>query len=126
MGGILSESQENEIIKFIRKDSARNLQEYLEYNQVPKDLLYTNHKRTLIQLSCYFESPKCLSKLIEMNYDYNKTETLTGDTPLFIASKFNNLEMVQILLANDDCKKLVKNLVKIKLKKILMKTMIII
>ena len=110
MGGILSESQENEIIKFIRKDSARNLQEYLEYNQVPKDLLYTNHKRTLIQLSCYFESPKCLSKLIEMNYDYNKTETLTGDTPLFIASKFNNLEMVQILLANDDCKKLVKNL----------------
>ena len=35
---------------------------------------------------------------------------LTGDTPLFIASKFNNLEMVQILLANDDCKKLVKNL----------------
>ena len=110
MGGILSESQENEIIKLIRKDNARSLQEYLEYNQVPKDILYTNHKRTLIQLSCYFESPKCLSKLIEMNYDYNKIETLTGNTPLFIASKFNNLEMVQILLANDDCKKLVKNL----------------
>ena len=109
MGGILSESQENEIIKLIRKDNARNLQEYLDYNQVPKDILYTNHKRTLIQLSCYFESPKCLSKLIEMNYDYNKIETTTGDTPLFIAAKFNNLEMVKILLANEDCRLLVKN-----------------
>ena len=62
MGGILPESKENEILKLIRKDSARDLQEYLEINQVPKDLLYTNHKRTLVQLSCYFESPKCLSK----------------------------------------------------------------
>ena len=109
MGGILPESKENEILKLIRKDSARDLQEYLEINQVPKDLLYTNHKRTLVQLSCYFESPKCLSKLIEMNYDYNQTESITGDTPLFISAKFNNLEMVKILLANDNCKKLVKN-----------------
>ena len=109
MGGILPESKENEILKLIRKDSARELQEYLEINQVPKDLLYTNHKRTLVQLSCYFESPKCLSKLIEMNYDYNQTESITGDTPLFISAKFNNLEMVKILLANDNCKKLVKN-----------------
>ena len=109
MGGILSESQENEIIKLIRKDNARGLQLYLDSNQVPKNLLYTNHKRSLIHLSCYFESPKCLSKLIEMNYDYNQIETLTGDTPLFICAKFNNLEMVKILLANDDCRKLIKN-----------------
>ena len=44
-----------------------------------------------------------------MNHDYNQIENYTGDTPLFICSKFNNLEMVKILLAKEDCKKLVKN-----------------
>ena len=44
-----------------------------------------------------------------MNYDYNQVENSTGDTPLFISAKFNNLEMVQILLSIDDCNKLVKN-----------------
>ena len=109
MGAIIPESKENEIIKLLRKDDARNLQEFIEINQIPPETLLTNHKRTLLQLSCYFESARCLSKLIEMNYDYNQTESITGDTPLFISAKFNNLEMVKILLANDNCKKLVKN-----------------
>ena len=109
MGVILPESKENEIVKYIRKDDETNLIDFIKLNQLPPDLLITNHKRNLIQLSCYFESPKCLSKLIEMNYDYNKIENSTGDTPLFICSKFNNLEMVKILLAKEDCKKLVKN-----------------
>ena len=109
MGAIIPESKENEIIKLLRKDDARNLQEFIEINQIPPETLLTNHKRTILQLSCYFESARCLSKLIEMNHDYNQIENFTGDTPLFICSKFNNLEMVKILLAKDDCKKLVKN-----------------
>ena len=109
MGAIIPESKENEIIKLLRKDDARNLQKFIEINQIPPETLLTNHKRTILQLSCYFESARCLSKLIEMNHDYNQIENFTGDTPLFICSKFNNLEMVKILLAKDDCKKLVKN-----------------
>jgi len=109
MGAIIPESKENEIIKLLRKDDARNLQKFIEINQIPPETLLTNHKRTILQLSCYFESARCLSKLIQMNHDYNQIENFTGDTPLFICSKFNNLEMVKILLAKDDCKKLVKN-----------------
>ena len=109
MGAIIPESKENEIIKLLRKDDARNLQKYIQINEIPRESLLTNHKRTILQLSCYFESPRCLSKLIEMNHDYNQIENYTGDTPLFICSKFNNLEMVKILLAKEDCKKLVKN-----------------
>ena len=109
MGIILPESKENEILKLLRQDDVRHLQEYIERNQLPRDLLYTNHKRTLIQLSCYYESPRCLAKLIEMNHDYNQIETSTGDTPLFICSKFNNLEMVKTLLEKSDIKNLVKN-----------------
>ena len=109
MGAIIPESKENEIIKLLRKDDARNLQKYIQINEIPRESLLTNHKRTILQLSCYFESPRCLSKLIEMNHDYNQIENYTGDTPLFICSKFNNLEMVKILLSKEDCKKLVKN-----------------
>ena len=109
MGAIIPESKENEIIKLLRKDEARKLQQYIQINDIPRESLLTNHKRTILQLSCYFESPRCLSKLIEMNHDYNQIENYTGDTPLFICSKFNNLEMVKILLAKEDCKKLVKN-----------------
>ena len=109
MGIILPESKENEILKLLRQDDARHLQEYIERNQLPRDLLYTSHKRTLIQLSCYYESPRCLAKLIEMNHDYNQAENSTGDTPLFICAKFNNLEMVKILLEKSDCNNLIKN-----------------
>ena len=109
MGAIIPESKENEIIKLLRKDEARKLQQYIQINDIPRESLLTNHKRTILQLSCYFESPRCLSKLIEMNHDYNQIENYTGDTPLFICSKFNNLEMVKILLSKKDCKKLVKN-----------------
>jgi hypothetical protein len=109
MGAILPESKESEILRLLRQDDSKRLQKYIEDNELTPDLLITNHKRNLIQLSCYYESPKCLSKLIEMNYDYNQVENSTGDTPLFISAKFNNLEMVQILLSIDDCNKLVKN-----------------
>ena len=109
MGGILSPAKEEEIKKLLRLDDSKNLQEFLTDNQLTPDNLYTKHKRTLIQLSCYYESPKCLSKLIEMNYDYNQPEISNGNTPLFISCKFNCLSNVKILLSKDDCKKLVKN-----------------
>ena len=109
MGGILSPAKEEEIKKLLRLDDSKSLQEFLIDNQLTPDNLYTKHKRTLIQLSCYYESPKCLSKLIEMNYDYNQPEISNGNTPLFISCKFNCLSNVKILLSKDDCKKLVKN-----------------
>ena len=87
----------------------KKLKDFLIENQLASDTLYTKKKRTLIQLCCYYESPKFLSKLIEMDYDYNQVETSTGNSPLFIACKFNSLNIVELLLSKSDCKKLVKN-----------------
>ena len=109
MGSILSSSIENEIIKFIRQDNPKKLQDILVNNNLNPDALYTSRKRNLIQLCCYYLSPKCLSKLIEMNYDYNKKEISTNYNPLYIACKFNSLPIVKILLSKEDCKILQKN-----------------
>ena len=107
MGGILSPSKEGEILKSIRHDDPQKLK-YLVANLKPDDL-YTKRHRTLIQLCCYFSSPQCLSKLIEMNCDYNKKEVSTNYTPLYIACKFNSLDLVKILLAKEDIEILQKN-----------------
>ena len=109
MGSILSSSIENEIIKLIRQDNPKKLQDILIKNNLNPDALYTSRKRNLIQLCCYYLSPKCLSKLIEMNYDYNKKEISTNYNPLYIACKFNSLPIVKILLSKEDCKILQKN-----------------
>ena len=102
MGGILTPSKENEILKHIRQDNPKKLQDIIISNDINPDNLYTKRKRNLIQLCCYFSSPKCLSKLIEMNYDYNKKEISNNFTPLYIACKFNCLEIVKILLSQKD------------------------
>ena len=108
MGGILYSTVEQEIIQSLKKDNSKKLKDILiKYNSNP-DTLYTKRKRTLIQLSCYFLSPKCLSTLIELNYDYNKKETFNQYTPLYIACKFNSLPIVKILLSHDDCEILQK------------------
>ena len=109
MGGIMTPSKEEEIMKFLRQDDSKKLQEFIIKYQLSPNQLYTKHNRTLIQLCCYFESPKCLSQLIDMNYDYNQVESSNGNSPLFISCKFNCLSIVKILLEKDDCKKLVKN-----------------
>ena len=109
MGGIFTFSKEGEIIKAIRQDNPKNLQSILANNNNNKDELYTNRKRTLIQLCCYFSSPKCCSKLIEMNYDYKKKEISNDYTPLYIACKFNCLAIVKILLSKEDCNLLQKS-----------------
>lgn len=102
MGGMLTPSIESEIIKIIRLDNPKKLQEFLISNNLDSNTLYTKRKRTLIQLCCYYTSPKCLSKLIELKYDYNKKETSNDYTPLYIACKFNCLKIVQILLSQKD------------------------
>ena len=108
MGGILYSTVEQEIIQSLKKDNSKKLKDILiKYNSNP-DTLYTKRKRTLIHLSCYFLSPKCLSTLIELNYDYNKKETFNQYTPLYIACKFNSLPIVKILLSHDDCEILQK------------------
>ena len=109
MGGIMSPTKEEEIKKLLRLDDSKKLEAFVTDNQIPSDTLYTKYKRTLLQLSCYYESPKCLSKLIEMGYNYNKVEESSGNTPLFVSCKFNCLNLVKTLLSYDDCKKLVKN-----------------
>ena len=109
MGGILSPSKEGEILKSIRHDEPKKLQDLVLKNNLKPDDLYTKRHRTLIQLCCYFSSPQCLSKLIEMNCDYNKKEVSTNYTPLYIACKFNSLDLVKILLAKEDIQILQKN-----------------
>ena len=99
MGGILSPSQESEILKLIKQDKSNKLKEFIIKNDVDPSAVYTKRKRTLIQLCCYFSSPKCLSKLIEMNYDYNQKEISNNFTPLYIACKFNCIQIVKILLS---------------------------
>ena len=101
--GIFPSSKEDQIIQLIRLDKSIKLKEFLLNNNINPDELYTKRKRTLIQLCCYYSSPKCLSKLISMNYDYNKKELSNNYTPLYIACKFNCLKIVKILLDKDDC-----------------------
>jgi ankyrin repeat protein len=101
--GILPSSKEDQIIQLIRLDKPIKLKEFLLNNNINPNELYTKRKRTLIQLCCYYSSPKCLSKLISMNYDYNKKEISNNYTPLYIACKFNCLKIVKILLEKDDC-----------------------
>ena len=108
MGGILFQNVEQELIQALRKDNSKKLKELILNKGLNPDTLYTKRKRTLVQLSCYFLSPKCLSILIELNYDYNKKETINNYTPLYIACKFNCLPIVKILLEKDDCKILQK------------------
>lgn len=102
MGGMLTTSKESEIIKHLRADNPKKLKDLLISHNIDSNELYTKRHRTLIQLCCYYGSSKCLSKLIEMNHDYNKKERSNDYSPLYIACKFNFLEIVKILLSQKD------------------------
>ena len=102
MGGMLTTSKESEIIKYLRADNPKKLKDFLISHNIDSNELYTKRHRTLIQLCCYYGSSKCLSKLIEMNHDYNKKERSNDYSPLYIACKFNFLEIVKILLSQKD------------------------
>ena len=108
MGGLFWQNIEGDLLQALRKDNQKKLNEIIVKNSLNPDALYTKRKRTLVQLSCYFLSPKCLNTLIQLNYDYNKKEIINNYTPLYIACKFNSLPIVKILLSKDDCKILQK------------------
>ena len=108
MGGIFYPNTEGDLIQALKKDNPKKLKEIIIERGLNPDSLYTKRKRTLVQLSCYFLSPKCLKALIELNYDYNKKETINNYSPLYIACKFNSLPSVKILLEKEDCQILQK------------------
>ena len=109
MGGVFYPNTEGELIQALRKDNPKKLKEIILDRGLNPDSLYTKRKRTLVQLGCYFLSPKCIKVLIELNYDYNKKEIINNYTPLYIACKFNSLPIVKTLLEKEDCKILQKS-----------------
>lgn len=99
MGDLLS-SIENELIDIIKDDKSEQLKNFIIKNNINKTVLLGPHKRTLIQFCAYYGSSKCLEELIKMNFDINELETSNNNSPLFIACKFNYIEIVFILLNN--------------------------
>ena len=99
MGDLLS-SIENELIDIIKDDKSEQLKNFIIKNNINKTVLLGPHKRTLIQFCAYDGSSKCLEELIKMNFDINELETSNNNSPLFIACKFNYIEIVFILLNN--------------------------
>ena len=110
MGEIIS-SIENELMDLIRQDDSQKMKNIIINNNIDRDILIGPHKRTLIQNCAYFGSVNCLKELIELNFDINKLEYNTNNTPLFIACKFNYIEFVYLLLNNgkQECDILIKN-----------------
>ena len=110
MGDIVS-SIESNLLDYIRQDDYLKMKNIIEKNNINKDIMIDPHKRTLIQHCTYFGSINCLKELIDLNFDINKLEYNTNNSPLFIACKFNYIELVYLLLNNDkqECITLRKN-----------------
>ena len=99
--GELFDSIENELIDIIRQDNSEIMKNIIINNNIDKNILIGPHKRTLIQLCSYFGSLNCLKILINMNFDINELEISSNNSPLFIACKFNFLDIVYLLLNNN-------------------------
>ena len=111
MGDTFSSSLEYDLMDLIRQDDFIKVKNILVKNNINKDILVGEHKRTLVQYCSYFGSVNCLKELIDLNFDINKLENNTNNSALFIACKFNYIEFVYILLKNDKqkCEILRKN-----------------
>ena len=111
MGDTFSSSLEYDLMDLIRQDDFIKVKNILVKNNINKDILVGEHKRTLVQYCSYFGSVNCLKELIDLNFDINKLEKNTNNSALFIACKFNYIEFVYILLKNDKqkCEILRKN-----------------
>ena len=99
--GVIIPSIENELIDIIRQDLSESMKNIIIKNNINKDNLIGPHKRTLIQMCAYYGSAKCLNDLINMDYDINELEHSSNNSPLFIACKFNYIEIVYLLLNNN-------------------------
>ena len=110
MGEMIS-SVENDLMDLISQDEFKKIKDIIIKKNINKDFLIGPHKRTLIQYSAYFGSINCLKLLIELNFDINKLEYKTNNSPLFIACKFNYIVFVYLLLNNEnqECEILRKN-----------------
>ena len=91
----------SEIISCLNYDNSDKLQTIINNNKIPLNQTFTNHNRTLIQLSCYYGAKNCLKTLIDLGNDINLPEKQNNDTPLIISAKFNYLELVKILLSQE-------------------------
>lgn len=110
--GVLGPSIENDLIDIIRQDLSERMTNIIIKNNFNKNILIGPYKRTLIQICAYYGSVKCLKNLINMNYDINELEGSNNNSPLFIACKFDYLEIVYLLLNNNkqECLILRKNI----------------
>ena len=115
--GVLGPSIENDLIDIIRQDLSERMTNIIIKNNFNKNILIGPYKRTLIQICAYYGSVKCLKNLINMNYDINELEGSNNNSPLFIACKFDYLEIVYLLLNNNkqECLILRKNIEGLKL-----------
>ena len=111
MGETFSSSIEYELMDLIRQDDFIKVKNIIIKNNINKDILISEHKRTLIQYCSYFGSINCLKELIDLDFDINILEYNTNNSALFIACKFNYFEFVYILLNNNKqkCEILRKN-----------------
>ena len=91
----------SEIISCLTYDNSDKLQTIINNNKIPLNQTFTNHNRTLIQLSCYYGAKNCLKTLIDLGNDINIPEKQNNDTPLIISAKFNYFELVKILLSQE-------------------------
>jgi hypothetical protein len=99
----------NEIISCLNFDNSDKLQNLIKNKNIQLNQTFTNHNRTLIQLSCYYGAKNCLKTLINLGNDFNIPETQNNDTPLIVSSKFNFIELVKILLAQENINYSLKN-----------------
>ena len=76
----------SEIISCLTYDNSEKLQTIINNNKIPLNQTFTNHNRTLIQLSCYYGAKNCLKTLIDLGNDINIPEKQNNDTPLIISA----------------------------------------
>ena len=88
----------------IRQDNSLKLLELLEKFKLPLNCEIGNPKRTLIIYSVLYHSPNCLNTLINLGNDYNIPDKQDQSSPLFLASKFNYVNLIKILLNQKDIK----------------------
>lgn len=110
--GELFSSIENDLIDIIRQDLSEKMKNIIIDNNLDNNTLLGPYKRPIIHFCSYYGSIKCLKELINMDFDINKIDKSSYNSPLFIACKFNFLEIIFILLNNDKqkCETLRKNL----------------
>lgn len=110
--GELFSSIENDLIDVIRQDLPEKMKSIIINNNLDNNTLLGQYKRPIIHFCSYYGSTKCLEELINMDFNINQIEQSSYNSPLFIACKFNFVEIVFILLNNDKqkCETLRKNI----------------